>query len=373
MACLFFCRFVVLSHSVEKAIDNEPAEIGGEALGSVTIYRTSIYFKALTRGAVALNKKRKNSKQHDISKKMCYNEANGKNLLGGTKMANKILYSKEGEVLSVYLPSPYSDKITRYEFLRLVNPNTNYDCWRIYRIEICDRELNALYTNQPGETECEGALRERLADGSVASDFIGGYHGDEYMTKLTVMVDGQELDLSKDYPVTECELVKAVVESVLFRVDSDEKVFDRVKTDTWTADGVEIKNKFTTLAKIKIERPATSMIAVCPTVGERQGLVTEHWDNVSGQWMEICDFDHHMNKCNATGLIEARMRGLLDVHLKTTEYKINGVPTEPYGHFSYQAYKVKKVKIYVDPFTDRTLDVGDVFESTSFQAIFARE
>lgn len=296
-----------------------------------------------------------------------------KSLSGGRKMSNKILYSKEGEALYIYLPSPYSDKITRYEFLHFVNPNIHYDCWRIYRIEICDRELNVLYTNQPGETECEGALRERLADGTVASDFIGGYHGDEYMTKVTVCVDGRELDMSKDYPVTECELVKAVVESVLFRVDSDEKVFDRVKTDTWTAEGVEIKNKFSTVAKIAIERAATSMIAVCPNVGERSGLVTVHWDNVSDQWIEIGEFDHHMNKCNATGLIEARMRGLLDVHLKTTDYKINGVPTLPYGHFSYQAYKIKKVKIYVDPFNDRTLDVGDVFESTSFQSVFARE
>ena len=35
--------------------------------------------------------------------------------------------------------------------------------------------------------------------------------------------------------------------------------------------------------------------------------------------------------------------------------------------------KIKNVKIYVDPFNDRTLDVGDVFESTSFQSVFARE
>ena len=288
-------------------------------------------------------------------------------------MSDKVLYSKEGESLYIYMPSPFTDKYTKYAFLRIVNPYTKYDCWRIYRIEICDSELNMLYSNQPGETECEGALRERLADGKVASDFIGGYHGDEKMTKLTVYVDGQELDMSKDHALTECDSVKTVVESVLFRVDSDEKVFDRVKTDTWTKDGVEIKNKFSTVAKITIERAATSMIAVCPNLGDYQGLVREHWDNVSNTWIEICQFDNHMNKCNATGLIEARMRGLLDVYLNTYDCTINGIPTSPYGHFSYQAYNPRKVKIYVDPFTNRTLEVGDVFESTSFQAIFARE
>lgn len=288
-------------------------------------------------------------------------------------MSDKVLYSKEGESLYIYMPSPFTDKYTKYAFLRIVNPYTKYDCWRIYRIEICDSELNMLYSNQPGETECEGALRERLADGKVASDFIGGYHGDEKMTKLTVYIDGQELDMSKDYELTECDSVKTVVESVLFRVDSDEKVFDRVKTDTWTKDGVEIKNKFSTVAKITIERAATSMIAVCPNLGDYQGLVREHWDNVSNTWIEICQFDNHMNKCNATGLTEARMRGLMDVYLNTYDCTINGIPTSPYGHFSYQAYNPRKVKIYVDPFTNRTLEVGDVFESTSFQAIFARE
>lgn len=85
-----------------------------------------------------------------------------KSMPGGSRISNKILYSKEGETLYIFLLSPYSDKIPRYEFLRDVNPGTHYDCWRIYRIEICDRELNVLYTNQPGENECEGALRERL-------------------------------------------------------------------------------------------------------------------------------------------------------------------------------------------------------------------
>ena len=94
---------------------------------------------------------------------------------GDNIMSNKILYAKVGERMYIYMRSPYTDKYTRYEFVRIVNPYTNYDCWRIFTIAICDTEFNQLYSNQPGETECEGALRERLADGKVASDFIGGY------------------------------------------------------------------------------------------------------------------------------------------------------------------------------------------------------
>lgn len=283
----------------------------------------------------------------------------------------KLLYTKTGETMHIYIPSPHTNKLTRYDFVHHKNPYIQYDCWRILTIFICDPDLNPLYTNSPGECECEGALRERLSDGSVASDFIGGYHGDETLIDIEVLVDGKPLDLSRDYPLTECESVKATVRSYLFRVDSDEKVFKRTKTDSFTNKGVEIKNRYETLAQISIERAATSLLGICLSDNGFDGLIREHWDNISNQWIEIEEFDTHKNKCNATGFVEARMRGLLDVHLNTYDCTINGVPTAPYGHFSYQAYRPKRVKIYVDPFTNRTLEVGDVYESTSFQAMFA--
>lgn len=285
----------------------------------------------------------------------------------------KLLYTKTGETMYIYIPSPHTDKYTRYDFVHHKNPYIQYDCWRILTIYICDSKLDPLYSNSPGECECEGALRERLADGKVASDFIGGYHGDEALINVEILVDGKPLDLSCDHPLAECECVKAMVKSYLFRVDSDEKVFFRTKTDTFTDKGVEIKNRFETLAKISIERSATSLLGIVLCDGEYKGLIREHWDNISNQWIEIEEFDTHKNKCNATGFVEARMRGLLDVHLNTYDCTINGVPTVPYGHFSYQAYRPKRVKIYVDPFTNRTLEVGDVYESTSFQAMFAAE
>ena len=285
----------------------------------------------------------------------------------------KLLYSKVGDTVYIYIPSPYTDKYTRYAFVHHKNPYIKYDCWRILNIFVCDSTLEPLFTNLPGECECEGALRERLADGKVASDFIGGYHGDELLEDLTLLVDEREIDTSLDYPISECECVRAIVKSVLFRVDSDERVFERTKIDTFTRDGVEIKNRYETLARISIERPATSLLGICISESGYEGLIREHWDNVSGKWMEIADFSEHQNRCNAEGFTEARMRGLLDVHLNTYDCRINGEATLPYGHFSYQAYKPKRVKIYVDPFRNRTLEAGDVFESTSFQAIFATE
>ena len=179
--------------------------------------------------------------------------------------------------------------------------------------------------------------------------------------------------MSNDYSLTECKDVQATVKSVLFRVDSNEKVFDRTRVDTWTENGVEIKNRYDTLATISIERASISLLGVCINESGYEGIIKEHWDNVSGQWMEICEFNAHTNRCNAEGFVEAKMKGLLDVYLNTYDYRINVEDTVPYGHFSYQAYSPKRVKIYVDPFRNRTLETGDVFECTSLQAMFPTE
>ena len=81
-------------------------------------------------------------------------------------------------------------------------------------------------------TECEGALQERYADNSLAADFISGYHGDEKLKKITVLVDGVEIDMSKDYDLTACESVQTIVESIVYSCNTTNQVFDRVRTNT---------------------------------------------------------------------------------------------------------------------------------------------
>lgn len=290
--------------------------------------------------------------------------------------ATKVIYKKTGEKLQIFVRSPYSETYTRYDFFHIVKENINYDSWKLISIEICDSDLKKLYnTATDDQTECEGALQERYPDGTLAADFVGGFHGDEKIKKITVIVDGVELDMSKDYGLTACESVQTIVESIIYRCDTTEQVFDRVRTNTWTKDGVEIKNKYTATAKIKIYRPETAMLAIAIDNDGYNGLITEHWDNVHNEWTEIGDFYASEGRYSAAGMTEARMRGLLDVCVRAYDCTFNGETLSPRGHFSYNYFSDtnRRIKIYLAPFYDRQFEVGDVFESTTFQSVFATE
>lgn len=290
--------------------------------------------------------------------------------------AAKVIFSKTGDKIQIYLRSPDAEKYTKYDFLYMENSNRSFASWKLESIEICDSNLNKLYNTMVGDsTECEGALQERYADGSLAADFIGGYHGDEMLKKITVLIDGVEIDMSKDYDLTVCESVQTIVESILYSCDTTNKVFDRVRTNTWTKDGLEIKNKYTATAKITINRPETSMLAISLDYGEYEGLITEHWDNVHNEWIEIGDFNVSEGRYSASGMTEAKMRGLLNVSVSAYDCTFNGEALTPTGHFSYNYFSDDnmRVKIYIAPFSNRTFEAGDVFECTSFQSVFAAE
>ena len=284
--------------------------------------------------------------------------------------------SEKSSKYDIYIRSPYTEKYTRYDFVRSTNKSINFDSWKLWSIEICDNNLNKVYNTATDDmTECEGALQERYADNSLAADFISGYHGDEKLKKITVLVDGAEIDMSKDYDLTACESVQTIVESIVYSCNTTNQVFDRVRTNTWTEAGLEIKNKYIATAQVKIYRPETSMLAIAVDNDGYNGLITEHWDNVHNEWIEIGEFTKSEGKYSAAGMTEARMRGLLDVCVKAYDCTFNGEALSPTGHFSYNYFgdTNKRVKIYLAPFYDRSFEVGDVFESTSFQSVFATE
>lgn len=305
---------------------------------------------------------------------------------------DEVLFEKIGEKMYIYVRSNVEgvNKYTRYEFKRMVNESTKFDSWKISMIDICDDKLNFLYTTVEGACELEAAIQEKLnyGTGKAAADFIGGYHGDEYMTSIKIIVDGKEINMNDNYALTACESVQAVVESYLNRCTVDyptpEKVFDRVKIDTWTKDGLVIYNKFTATADIFVQRPATSMLAI--KFGT--GLITE-LRNTNLDWADIPDYTSQnggsdadmasgiMNsvKFDTAGVTWAEFRGKLNVRVEMSDYTVNGVQTDATGSFSYDYFGAnsRRVKIYIEPFHMKQLYAGDVLECTSTQSIFAAE
>lgn len=295
--------------------------------------------------------------------------------------AEKVIYQKTGDRMYIYVRSNVSgvDKYTRYEFIHLTDEATKYDSWKILNMDICDELLNPIFSTVVGANECEAAIQEKLnyGQGTAAADFIGGYHGDEYMTSLKVYVDGVELDMSKDYDFTGCESVQAVVASYLNRcsanTETPEKVFDRVKTDTWTKDGLVIHNKFTATDDIFIQRPALSMLAIA----FKDGIITEH-RNTNLAWTAIPDFQAQNASgisVSSDGVTWAEFRGKINVRVEMSDYTLNGNATQAKGWFSYDYFGAnsRRVKIYIEPFYMQQLYEGDVLECTSTQTVFAAE
>ena len=179
--------------------------------------------------------------------------------------------------------------------------------------------------------------------------------------------------MSKDYELAGCDSVQAVVESYLNRCDTTQKLFERVKIDTWTKDGLVIYNKFDVLEDVFVHRAATSMLAIA----FKDGIITEH-RNTNLDWTVIPDYQAQNAtdiKFNTSGVTWAEFRGKLNVRVEMTGNTVNGVLTEASGSFNYDHFggTNRRVKIYIEPKYDFQLYAGDVYECTSTQSIFAAE
>ena len=197
------------------------------------------------------------------------------------------------------------------------------------------------------------------------------------MTGIKILIDGKEIDMNKNYALTACESVQAIVESYLNRCNTTQKLFERVKIDTWTEEGLVIYNKFNVIENVLVRRAATSMLAIA----YRDGIITEH-RNTNLDWTAIPDYQVQ-NATDVTlgftfnpeGVTWAELRGKINVRVEMTGNTINGVPTEARGTFNYDHFggTNRRVKIYIEHKYNFQLYAGDVFECTSTQSIFAAE
>ena len=296
--------------------------------------------------------------------------------------AAKVIYQKTGTDLYVYIRSPYTEKYTMYKFAYLKNDSTAYEGWMIKSVAICDTDLNVLYyASKEMATDLEGALQEyntayQEKNGTnLAGDFIGGGHGDEQYKTIKIVVDGVELDMSRDYLFTACESIVTVVESDVFRWDTTEKVFDRTKTISWTEAGMEITNSYKTVAPITIYRPAVGMLVVYRDDSGYNDIVTKHWDNISNKWIDVVWPDKPTGNHHQNNMTYAKLDGkYVCASLEIKDFGVNGEQTASIGWFNYDSWYVgnQRVKIYLDIFRMKELKVGDVMHSTAVHTIFAK-
>lgn len=291
--------------------------------------------------------------------------------------ADKVIYEKEGNILYVYIRSPYSESYTRYKFAYDKDTGIAYEGWRIYSVAICNTELKVLYyASKEKATDLEGAIQTYMSDGTtIAKDFVGGFHGDEKYRTLKITVDGVELDIAADYSLAACESVVAVVESDVFRCETTERIFDRTKTISWSEAGMEVKNSYKVLVDVKVERPAVGMLVVYRDDSGYNDLVTKHWDNISNKWIDVVWPSQPTANHSQQGMTYAELDGnYIKASLEIKDFGVNGVPTANRGWFNYDSWYVgnQRVKIYLDIFLRKELKAGDVMHCTAVHTTFAK-
>jgi hypothetical protein len=292
--------------------------------------------------------------------------------------ADKVIFEKKGQELYVYIRSPYAEKYTRYKFAYNKNTSINFEGWQLFSVAICDSDLEVLYyTVREKSTDLEGAIQTYMSDGTtIAADFVGGFHGDELYRSVKITVDGVELDLGEDYLLTACTSVVAVVESDVFRCETDERLFDRTKTIRWSEAGMEITLNYEVIVDVKIERPGGAMLVVYRDDSGYKDIVTKHWDNISEKWIDVVWPEKPTANHSQQGMTYAELDGnYIKASLEIKDFGVNGIPTANKGWFNYDSWHVgnQRVKIYLDIFLRKDLKAGDNMHCTAVHKVFAKE
>lgn len=187
-----------------------------------------------------------------------YNKNEVDNLISQQPYNRDIIVRKENNDLHIYIPSKTSTNFIRYWYKRVDDDSINMHQWRVQKTYLVDNRFNVLF-DFDGHTEWEGAIRE-----NGASDFMGGYHGDENNVFLSVMLDGVEIDIhGEDFETQVKNEVRIVNKSLLNRCDTpNDNVFERYKVNIWNKENYIVENKYIALQQINISSSKVCLMSM---------------------------------------------------------------------------------------------------------------
>lgn len=132
-----------------------------------------------------------------------------------------------------------------YTFVHDTSTSINLDTWRWYNQKLDGDVLWASSDTSLTNTTClwnqsdnEGVIKQH-----GAADFIGGFHGDEKYTGITILVDGEEISESEFTIRHNCKNITLIVTSnVYFCEDTQNIAFNRTKKIEFIGDKVTVYN-----------------------------------------------------------------------------------------------------------------------------------
>lgn len=163
-------------------------------------------------------------------------------------------FVKTGDNISIYVRSPIGTYM-KFDYVKRNVPAINLNTWKLYKITFLDNELNTLFAFGD-DVEWDGVVKVQ-----GATDFIGGYHGDETNTAINVLVDNQEIDITGSDVDIWCTNVKIVNTSIVNACDDvSNELFKRIKVHEWGDNQFTITNKWTALKQVTLTHCYMTMI-----------------------------------------------------------------------------------------------------------------
>ena len=124
-----------------------------------------------------------------------------------------------------------------YEVRHVTNADINVDCYRIYTCTL----------TESGQIVWSGSDADGVVKLVGEDDFLGGLHGDEITTSMSMLIDGVEV-ASGDFSEVEYDTITIYCESEIYHCNTSEQAdtqaFTRYKVLTFDKDGVRVQNRW---------------------------------------------------------------------------------------------------------------------------------
>ena len=199
----------------------------------------------------------------------------------------------------------------KVQIKHIVDGTKNLNCWRIYSGSIID---NGVAYAMWGVSDADGVIK--LAN---ETDFIGGYHGDEITTDVTLLIDGEEVNIAQAIASRSFRNVDLFVTSKLYHdgstSPSDTDCFVREKHIHLEKNKLQLLNVWTATEGVNVITGFVGMFSVDQTSGSVANFITGYTTNVGASLLGDTDetsYDENLHDATfylKKGIIEVKDYG----------------------------------------------------------------
>ena len=279
-----------------------------------------------------------------------------KNLYYPKSKIHKNTFVKKGNECTINLEK------SCYIFKKVTDSSINVNTWRLYEGNLIDKnKTKYLMWNN---SDAEGAIRIKGED-----DFVCGYHGDEQLTTINIIIDGTPIDISSDYNVEFTNLTIVVTSDVYHcntSINAKNKAFERVKMLNFKGNTVSIANRFKCLEDLLIIRGAL-MLFQCYKSQDGTTIINKFSNNNDLIIYDVPNESSEIMPSNSKNMTQAKFYtncGVIDFKA------IKGHENQYYDGYINNFNEQNRLKIYFDYIKSSTngtqVNIGDILQ-TEFQ------